>query len=62
MSYDAVRTELARCREQTESGNEELHSLVDALEHLTEAVESDLFQIKGALSHIARLVEPDDTA
>lgn len=57
MSYDAVRTHLARCREQAENGSEEFHSLVDAIEHLAEAVESDLFQIKGALSHIARLVE-----
>lgn len=60
MSYDVVRSHLVRCRERAESGNKELHDLADAIEHLADAVESDLAQIKGALGHIARLLEPDD--
>ena len=60
MSYDVVRSHLVRCRERTEDGNNEFSDLADALEHLTDAVESDLTQIKGALSHLARLLETDD--
>ncbi len=62
MSYEVVRSHLVRCRERTEGGDNEFHDLADALENLTDAVESDLTQIKGALSHIARLLEPDDNA
>lgn len=57
MSYDSVRAHLDRCRQVAESDTHEIHNLVDALEHLTEAVESDLAQIKGALSHLAGLIE-----
>jgi len=59
MSYDRVRDILSRCRKALEKGEAdvELEPLLDALEELTGAIESDLLQIKGALSHLARLLE-----
>ncbi len=62
MSYDAVRAQLVRSRQHAEGSSEEFHSLVDAIEHLTDAVETDLTQIKGALSHLARLIEHEGNA
>lgn len=61
MSYDSVRSRLDRCRQAAESDSDEIHDLVEALEHLTDAVESDLTQIKGALSHLAALIEDRGT-
>ncbi len=57
MSYDAARSHLARCRRQAEEESVEFQGLIEAIESLTDAVESDLVQIKGALSHLARLIE-----
>ncbi|HEX7082050.1 MAG TPA: hypothetical protein VF329_13650 [Gammaproteobacteria bacterium] len=59
MSYDEVRDSLGRCRKALEKGDQELEleRLLDALEQLTGALESDLMQVKGALSHLARLLE-----
>ena len=56
MSYDAIREQLARRREQGDfTKNEEL--LFDAIHQLTTVLESDLTQIKVALGHVARLLE-----
>ena len=57
MSYDSVRDSLRRFRLLLDDGNEETRMLVEALDQLTSAVESDLAQIKGALSHVAHLLE-----
>jgi hypothetical protein len=59
MSYEAIRERLNRYREEQADGsfteNEKL--LLDALQQLTEVLESDLTQIKVALGHVARLLE-----
>jgi hypothetical protein len=59
MSYEAIRERLNRHREeQADSSfteNEKL--LLDALQQLTDVLESDLTQIKVALGHVARLLE-----
>jgi hypothetical protein len=52
MSYDQIRDLLARCRHRQNATGE----LVEALEALANAVESDLAEIKAALSQLA----PDD--
>jgi hypothetical protein len=62
MSYEAIRERLNRYREEqaddTFTENEKL--LLDALQQLTEVLESDLTQIKVALGHVARLLEHRD--
>jgi hypothetical protein len=58
MSYDSVRDYLRRSREQLKERDKETQVLIDALDQLTAALESDLAQIKGALSHVAHLLEP----
>lgn len=60
MSYETVRTHLVRCRRHAQESGEEITSLLEALEQLTNAVEADLTQIKVALGHVARLVEKPD--
>lgn len=59
MPYQSVRATLMRCRKrlQERGDDPELVELVDALEQLTGALESDMMQIKGALSHLANLLE-----
>jgi len=57
MSYEAIRERLARCMEHHSvlSANEKI--LIESLQQLTSALESDLTQIKVALAHVARLLE-----
>lgn len=58
MSYEAIREKLRLQRDQQEPAfteNEKI--LLDALQNLTEVLESDLTQIKVALGHVARLLE-----
>jgi hypothetical protein len=57
MSYQKLRDHLERCRDRASLTNESPDALVDALEALASAVETDLVQIKGALSHLALLLE-----
>jgi capsule polysaccharide export protein KpsE/RkpR len=57
MSYQQARESLAQYRrlsQRVDPGDEEL---LQAFEHLTNALEADLTQIKGALAHLARLLE-----
>jgi hypothetical protein len=59
MSYEAIREQLNLHRERQEPSsfteNEKL--LLDAIQQLTNVLESDLTQIKVALGHVARLLE-----
>jgi len=56
MAYEAIRERLARCMEDDRlSANEKI--LIESLQQLTSALESDLTQIKVALGHVARLLE-----
>jgi hypothetical protein len=58
MSYDILQLHLSRCKSQAADDSPEGSSeLVQALEALSEALESDLTQIKAALSHVAGLIE-----
>lgn len=57
MSYDSVRERLRRSRDLLKEGDEETRALIDAVDQLAHALESDLAQIKGALSHVAHLLE-----
>lgn len=58
MSYEAIRERLQLQRDQRESTfTENEKALLDALQNLTEVLESDLTQIKVALGHVARLLE-----
>lgn len=57
MSYESVREHLARCRRAAQRGGADNEDLIQALEQLTTALESDLTQIKGALGHVAFLLE-----
>lgn len=57
MSYDAIREQLARRREEDPDFTENEKLLVDAIQQLTIVLEADLTQIKVALAHIARLLE-----
>jgi Arc/MetJ-type ribon-helix-helix transcriptional regulator len=57
MSYDSVRECLRRMRQQPEERDTATETLIEALDQLTAAIESDLAQIKGALSHVAHLLE-----
>ena len=58
MSYEAIRERLKLQREQQEAAfTDHEKILLDALQNLTEVLESDLTQIKVALGHVARLLE-----
>lgn len=59
MSYEAIRERLIRHREEQPEGavSESERILLDALQQLTDVLESDLTQIKVALGHVARLLE-----
>jgi hypothetical protein len=56
MSYDAVRHHLSVCRDRAALAGEQ-PELLEAIEELATAIESDLVQIKTALSHVAYLLE-----
>ena len=57
MSYEAIREQLARRRDEDNGLTENEKLLLDALHQLTIVLESDLTQIKVALGHVARLLE-----
>jgi flagellar motor switch protein FliM len=58
MSYEAIRARLDRHREQQDNSRSENEKLLlDAVQQLTVALESDLTQLKVALGHVARLLE-----
>jgi hypothetical protein len=57
MSYENVRDHLTLYKRAVKEGNQDAESLVEALEHLTLAIESDMTQLKIALGHVARLLE-----
>ena len=56
MSYEAARQHLNRCRDRAEVSGQE-PELLEAVEELAAAIETDMTQIKAALSHIAHLLE-----
>ena len=61
MSYETVREHIVRCRQAAQQGDPDNEHLLQALEQLTVALESDLTQVKAALSHLAWLLEdPQD--
>jgi hypothetical protein len=58
MPYEAIRERLRLQRDRQEPAfTENEKALLDALQNLTEVLESDLTQIKVALGHVARLLE-----
>jgi hypothetical protein len=58
VSYEAIRDGLNRLKQRNGDGLSESDKLLmDALQQLTVALESDLTQIKVALGHVARLLE-----
>jgi hypothetical protein len=58
VSYEAIREGLNRLKQRSGDGLSESDKLLmDALQQLTVALESDLTQIKVALGHVARLLE-----
>jgi hypothetical protein len=57
MSYESVREQLIRAKAAARDGTQDFESLIEALEQLTQALESDLTQIKVALGHMAGLLE-----
>ena len=62
MSYEAAREQLQRCKTPTNGSDSQNTDLLNALNELTVAVETDLVQIKKALSHVALLLESRDNA
>ena len=59
MSYDSARKSLQRLRSEAITAPEQSAELVDALNHLVNALESDMVQIKMALSYVAHALERD---
>jgi hypothetical protein len=57
MSYEAIREQLTRYKEEDHSFSESDKLLLDALARLTVVIEADFTQIKVALAHVARLIE-----
>lgn len=57
MSYESVREHLVRAKTAAREGAQDFESLIEALEQLSQALESDLTQIKVAIGHVAGLLE-----
>jgi hypothetical protein len=60
MSYEAARERIQRCATPVNDEASQYAELLQALEELTVALETDLVQIKKALSHIALPLESRD--
>ena len=61
MSYDSARESLQQLRD--ENGSEPTPrpacELIEAMEHLVNAVETDMTQLKMALSYVAQVLEQE---
>lgn len=57
MSYELVREQLNRYKKSAGLEGEDQEALLEALNKLTVALETDLTQIKVAIAQLARLIE-----
>lgn len=57
MSYESAREYIHRYKSQADDLPARDQAMLDALNELTVALETDLTQIKAALSHVATLLE-----